>query len=318
MIALLLFGTPAAADVEIEHGLVLAAAYAGEVFVAPGLDDDRTAVAGLAMLALDFDLAILGDDDRLGAARLAGFAIHGDGLSTRLGEVLGVSNNVAEPDVRLFEAWVEQPFGPLTLRAGLLAADQEFVLAEAGTSLLGATFGMIALFAYNLATPVYPVATPGASVRFEGGDVIARAAVYDGTAGNSHGIPDEPADDALAMFELGFGPLRLGGWHHTGREPGAYAIANHTLDEDAAVAGFARVAVSPDAPMPLYVDAGARIRAFSTGLAFARTDVGAQTLVEATYQAVVTPWLTIQPAAQLVFTSDDTHPVFALRVIASR
>ncbi|HET9482984.1 MAG TPA: carbohydrate porin, partial [Xanthomonadales bacterium] len=294
--AVTLTAATARADHDIAGGVTLVASYAGEVFVAPALDDDRAAVAGLAELALTVDLATL-VDDRLGAARVAGFAIHGDGLSAQLMEVLGVSNNVAEEDVRLHEAWIEQPFGPVTLRAGLLAADEEFVIAEQASLLAGATFGMVGMFSSNVGNPIYPVATPGASARFEHGDVVARAAVY-ADPHDDHGIPRSLGDEALAFGELALGGAKLGAWHHTLLGSGYHAILDAELDAEHG--GFLRAAYSPDGPITSYADAGVRKGTSSVGLAFARTDLGAQTLVEATHQWAATAWLTIQPIAQLV------------------
>jgi hypothetical protein len=144
-----------------EYGIDPMLTYVVEAFASPQLDD-RIVTAGLLMLELDvaFDLFI---GPGWGAAYAAAFAIHGDGLTDELMDVHGVSGNVAPSDVRVFEAWLEQPIGSFTLRAGLLAADQEFVLAEHSSTLLSATFGITSQFSANVVGPVYPVATPGAS-----------------------------------------------------------------------------------------------------------------------------------------------------------
>jgi len=126
-----------------EDGIKVTAAYAAEVFAAPGLDDgDRIVEAGLASLAIDLELGKL-VDDHLGSIHLSGFGIHGKGL--QLMDIYGVSNNVAAEDVRLFEAYYDQPIGPVGVRAGLLSADQEFLIAEHSTVLLDATFGIVAI-----------------------------------------------------------------------------------------------------------------------------------------------------------------------------
>jgi carbohydrate-selective porin OprB len=306
-----------------ERGVKITGTYAGELFASPTLDTDRVVVAGLAALAIDVDLAKL-VDDRLGALKLSGFGIHGRGLSERIMDVYGVSNNVAKPDVRLFEAWYEQPLGPVTLRAGLLAADQEFVLAEHSTVLLDATFGILAMVSYNIGNPVYPVATPGASAQLETDAVAVRAAIYDGDQPNEHGLPTGLGDHAFLIGEVELaGTLKLGAWHHTERGSGYYAIVDHQLERY--VGTFARLSVAPDKPIELYADAGLRIgpgplrkRDFaSLALAFARTEVGAQTVVEATYQILVNGWLTVQPDAQLVLTRDGTAGVLATRAVVA-
>ena len=305
-----------------ERGIKIQGTYAGELFAAPGLDGDRVVNAGLGVLSLDLELSNL--NDRLGSIHVAGLAIHGNGLSQQLMDVYGVSNNVAASGVRLFEAWIEQPFGPVTLRTGLLSADQEFVLASHGTVLINATFGIVAMLSYNLGNPVYPVATPGASARFESDAVTVRAAVYDGDQPNDRGIPTKLGDHALVIGELELAKtLKIGGWHHTALGNAVYAVVDRQLERY--LGAFARVSVAPDKPIALYIDTGIRIgpgplrsRDFaSLGLAFARTELGAQTAIEATYQLLVTGWLTIQPDLQLLLLRDRTAAVLATRAVVA-
>ena len=69
--------------------------------------------------------------------------------------------------------------------------------------------------------------------------------------------------------------------------------------------------------MSLYIDTGIRFRNgprrprdfVSAGVAFARTETGSQTLVEATYQILVKGWLTIQPDAQLILKANASAAV---------
>ena len=184
--------------------------YSGEVFGSANLDTKAT-VAGLAVLALDADLSKL-VSDHLGLVHVTALGIHGTGLSDELMDIYGVSNNVAPSGVRLFEAWIEQPVKQLTVRAGLLAADQEFILAKHGTALLNATFGIISQVPVDVPGPVYPVATPAVSVRAELPHVTARAAIYDGDQRNSHGIPTAVGDNAFVIGEVELeDTLKLGG-----------------------------------------------------------------------------------------------------------
>lgn len=157
------------------RGLRWNATYAGELFAAPELDDSVVA-AGLFALEVDVDLGTLAGAP-LGALRATALAIHGHGLVDELMNIHNVSGNVAEPDVRLFEVWYEQPIGAFTLRGGLLAADQEYVAAEHSASLLGATFGITSQFSANQVGPEYPVATPGVSGRLELAPIAVRGAM---------------------------------------------------------------------------------------------------------------------------------------------
>jgi hypothetical protein len=301
---------------DAELGIDPMLTYSAEMFVASQLDD-RIISAGLLMAEIDVAL------DKLigpgwGAAYAAGFAIHGSSPTAELMDVHGVSGNTAPSDVRLFEAWLEQPIGALTLRAGLLAADQELVLAEASSTLIAATFGITSQFSANAIGPVYPVATPGVSARVELEPVTARLAVYDGTQSNHHGIPSALGPAYLAIGELGVGALMVGGWHHDELGEGVYAIANHELDQH--VSAFGRVGYSPDGPVAHYIDAGIRLTPgswrpddlVSVGIAFATTEQGAQTLVEATYELQIR-WFTLQPDLQLLMLRDRTVGIIATR-----
>ncbi|MBL0215475.1 MAG: carbohydrate porin [Myxococcales bacterium] len=302
-----------------DAGFTALLTYAGEVFTSSNLAKQAT-VAGLGVLALDADLSKL-VSDHLGLAHVTGLGIHGDGLSDQLMDIYGVSNNVAPNGVRLFEAWLEQPVKMVTVRAGLLAADQEFILAKHGTALLNATFGIISQLPVNVPGPVYPVATPGVSVRAELPHALVRGAIYDGDQENNHGIPTGLGDDAFMIGEVELEEtLKLGGWHHTDHRNGVYAIADRQFDRY--VGGFTRVGYSPGQAVELYIDTGLRIgpgplreRDFaSVGLAFARTDVGAQTAIEATYQLQL-GWMTIQPDFQLLLLRERTAAVLATRVV---
>lgn len=306
-----------------EHGFKIGGAYAPELFAAPGLEGDRFAVAGLASLTLDVDLATL-ISDGLGQVHVAGFGIHGDGISQRLMDVYGVSNNVAPRDVRLFEAWLEQPVGPVSVRAGLLSADQELIIAEHSTVLMSGTFGIIAMMSANLGGPVYPIAAPGASATLTTAEVNVIGALYAGDASEQHGLPTAIGGEALAMGEVELASLvKLGVWHHTARGNGYYAIVDHELEKY--LGAFARFAWAPDGPVALYTDVGIRFRAgprrprdfLSVGLAFSRTEMGSQTLTEATYQILVRGWLTIQPDAQLVMQTTGTSGVVATRAVVA-
>jgi hypothetical protein len=301
---------------DVELGIDPMLTYSAEMFVAPQLGD-RVVTAGLLMAEVDVALdKLIGPG--FGAAYIAGFAIHGSSLTDELMDVHGVSGNTAPEDVRLFEAWLEQPIGAVTLRGGLLATDQELVIADASSTLLAATFGITSQFSANIIGPVYPIAAPGISGRLELEPVIARAAVYDGTQANSHGIPTDVGSSYLVLGELGVGAVRVGAWHHDERGNGYYAIADAQVEE--LVGAFARVGYSPDAPVVHYVDAGIRVTPgslrpndlISVGVAFATTDQGAQTLVEATYELQVR-WLTLQPDLQLLMLHDRSVAIMATR-----
>ncbi len=307
-----------------EDGIKFTAAYAAEVFAAPGLAgqaSDKIVNAGLASLAVDLELDKL-LSDKLGSIHVSGFGIHGHGL--QLMDIYGVSNNVAEDDVRLFEAYIDQPLGPAGFRVGLLSADQEFLIASHSSVLLNATFGIVAIMPYNVGGPVYPQATPGVSAHIDSGAVTFRAAIYDGDRIEDHGIPKKLGSDRMTISEIELAStFKLGAWHHTALGSGYYAIVDKQVAKR--LGAFSRISIAPDQSIPFYMDAGIRIGPgpwrkkdfFSIGMAFAQSDLGAQTAFEMTYQFLVTGWLTVQPDLQVELKRDGTAGVIATRAVVA-
>ncbi len=306
-----------------EHGIKITAAYAPEIFAA-GLDApniDRVVSAGLASLAIDLELDTL-IHDKLGSIRISGFGIHGKGL--QLMDIYGVSNNVATEDVRLFEAYFDQSIGPFGIRAGLLSADQEFIIAEHSTVLLNATFGIVAVMPTNVGGPVYPQATPGVSARVESDVVTVRAALYDGDRVEEHGIPEQLGEHALVIGEVESHGFKLGAWHHTELGDGYYGIMSRQVARR--LGAFTRISIADGQAIPLYIDCGIRFGPggiwktrkkdfISVGMAFAHSELGAQTAIEMTYQLLVKGWLTVQPDVQLSLKRDGTAGVIATRAV---
>jgi len=299
------------------NGLTIDGTYAVDLFYAPQLDDAATA-GGLFTAELDLDF---GQVVRSGLPLLhvSSFAIHGKSPTDELMDIHGISGNAAPQDARLFEAWLEQPIGPFAIRAGLIAADQEFVYADPADTLLAATFGITTQFTLNIAGPVYPVAAPGISARFEQGPVLLQLAVYDGTQTNTRGIPTELGPETLVIAEATYQrDIGIGAWHHTDRGDGVYITLDHQLD--ALVAAFSRAGYAPDGPSTVYLDAGLRIGPgplrpedfYCIGLAFARGERGAETIIETSYEAQV-KWLTIQPDLQMHLMHDRVVGVAAVR-----
>lgn len=295
-----------------ERGLIVDGTYSVDMFLVPQLEREAW-LGGLFTAELDYELPTRG------ALHISAFAMHGDGPTSELGDVHGVSGNTAPQDVRLFEAWVEQPIGPLTLRGGLLAADQEFVLADPSGTLISATFGITSQFSANVLGPVYPVAAPGVSGRLDLDPVLVQLAVYDGTLSNSHGIPTALGPEQLVIAEVTYADtLGIGAWHHSELGDALYATLDGSVDDN--VAAFTRVGLSPHHSVPTYIDAGLRIQPgewrpgdlITCGIAFARSEFGAQTLIEASYEAQIR-WLSIQPDLQLILLHERTVGVVGLR-----
>jgi hypothetical protein len=301
-----------------KKGVTVGLTYSVDLFAAPQLEK-RLVAGGMFMTDLDIDLATLAKA-WLGALHVSTATTHGGSPTDELGDVHGASGNTAPYGTRLFEAWYEQPFGPITVRAGILAVDQEYNYADPTTTLLGATFGITAQYGFNVGGPLYPVGTPGVSARYDEGKMLLQIAVYDGTSENNRGIPTGLGPATLVLAEATWDrDIGMGAWRHGEKGSGVYGTFDHQLDE--LVEAFFRIGLSGQG-ITAYFDAGVRIGPgplsfrpddfFSVGMAFAQVETGDQILVEGTYEAQW-KWLTIQPAVQMVMMRERTIGILATR-----
>ena len=110
------------------QGIDLFFDYTGEVISnVSGGDKTGTGYNGLASFGIEADLGqALGWEGV--TMRLSGIDLHGSGIDSHVGDMMGVSNIEGYGSVRLYESWVEKLFAAetLSLRAGLLLADEEF------------------------------------------------------------------------------------------------------------------------------------------------------------------------------------------------
>jgi porin len=172
------------------------------------------------------------------------FEIHGPALSRDfIGNLMPVSSLEAEATIRLYEAWLEQKFwnDKLSIRAGQLAADAEFMTSRFANPFMAATYGWPAIFALNMPSggPAPPLAAMGVRVKAILNDNITLlGAVFDGNAAgpgtdspesrDRYGINFRVNDPPLVLSEAQFaynqekaspglpGTVKLGGWYHAG------------------------------------------------------------------------------------------------------
>lgn len=227
-----------------DRGVQLGLNYIGEAFGNPtGGIEQGTIYEGRLEMLVSLDL-----EKTLGWAGAAfhanAYQIQGGGLSgNQLNNFLLVSNIEAVRSTRLFDLWLEQQLfdGALSVRAGQLAADDEFFISLYGVNLLNSTFGWPGILTLNLPSggPAYPLATPGVRVRATPTENLSLAvAVFNGDpAGPGPGDPQlrDPSgtsfrvnDGAFAIAEAAWavnqgkasaglpGTYKLGGWFHSG------------------------------------------------------------------------------------------------------
>jgi porin len=201
------------------------------------------------------------------------YQIHGRNLSRYyVGNLMTVSGIEALPSTRLYELWLEQKLfrDTVSVRAGQLAADTEFLLSQYAGLFVNATFGWPTITAVDLPNggPAYPLATPGVRVKWSPTpDLTFMAAVFNGyPAGpgpgdpqinNRNGLEFRARDPAFLIGEAAYaynqgkgaaglpGTIKLGGWYHAAgfdhlRQAAPTAGATSLLLADPTGSGIAR------------------------------------------------------------------------------
>lgn len=320
-----------------ERGVSWVITATGEVFsnVEGGLDEG-TEVQGLFDAVIDADLEKL--VGWTGAtSRVNPMVIEGHGLTREhTGDLTKVSNIDARDSVRLFEAWLQQAVGPFSVRAGILSADQEFVLSEHSALFVNGTLGPPVLLTLNAPFSAYPLGALGVRVRGEADGFYAMAALYEGSpdseARNRTGVEVRLHHDEglLWIGEGGWkhasGTVKAGGFVHSGDfldhssgilrrgHHAVYGVVDQTLWTGFGV--FARGGAAPErnSLISRYVELGAVYTglipgrpADQIGLAWVRAELsddipGAryETVVEFTVKVVIQPWLVVQPDVQWI------------------
>lgn len=221
-------------------GFDFSAEYLSEVIANVSGGVKRSAIyEGLVKVGLDFDgEKLLGWKG--GSVHVSGLYAHGRSPSEKLaGDSLTLSNIDAYDSIRLFEFWVQQAFkdGMFSIRAGQLAADEEFAGTEYGGVFVHGTTGWPGMISMNAPTPAYPIAAPGVRLEVQPtGSTFFRVGAYDGNPdpgdanGNSinkHGVTWNLGEGAFLITEAGLkwndaeeskglpGTAKLGAWYHT-------------------------------------------------------------------------------------------------------
>lgn len=229
-----------------DQGIAISASYTAEVWgdVAGGIKRGAT-LDGAFLPQIDVNL------DTLMGWHGASFRVsmlqgHGPSMSTGwAGNLLGVSGTVVVPPAtRLFNLWLEQDLfdNALSVRVGVMNADEEFMTTLTGSLFLNTTFGWFGWIGVVLpgGGPAYPLSSPGVRVKLQPAAEGAyfQTAVFSGdpTGHNGSNNPATPlptgtvlaiTGGALIIAEGGYavnqgkdakGPpmaFKLGGWYHT-------------------------------------------------------------------------------------------------------
>ena len=227
------------------QGIDLFFDYTGEVMSnVSGGDHTGTGYNGLASFGIEADLGqALGWEGV--TMRLSGMDLHGSGIDSHVGDMMGVSNIEGYGSVRLYESWVEKSFAAETLhlRLGLLLADEEFSTLDTTDPFLNATFGWPEFISMNTVTtgPAFYIPALGVRLLWEPHEIwYGQVGVYDGDSFDSpvgddsvnrHGLHLELGNGqgTFGMAEVGYrhnqaedadglpGMYKLGGWWHSGQ-----------------------------------------------------------------------------------------------------
>ncbi|HUI96000.1 MAG TPA: carbohydrate porin [Xanthobacteraceae bacterium] len=196
------------------------------------------------------------------------YAIYGHGLShTSLLNLATISEIEAQPETRLYEAYLEQSFwgGKLLVRAGQQAADVEFFDSETDDLFINGTFGWPAIKASDLPAggPAPPIAVPGVRVKaLPTDDITVFAAIFNGDPAapgpgdpqlrDKHGLAFRVNDAPWLIGQVRYGySLMTGGgalpgnitpgaWYHTGDFDDQRFTAEGLSLADPAGSGIAR------------------------------------------------------------------------------
>ena len=170
------------------------------------------------------------------------YQIHGHGLSADdVGNLLTVSNIGADPSTRLFGLWLQKSFydDTLSIRAGQIAADDEFFISQYASLFINSAFGWPSVLGINLPSggPAYPLATPGVRVKLAlSPQWVVTSAVFNGDPAPAGSGDPQMRDgggtsfrmngDVFWVSELAYSPgggtaplpgtFKLGGWVHSG------------------------------------------------------------------------------------------------------
>lgn len=220
-------------DGAVSSGIHPFAIYTGEFFGNVHGGIERGGVwAGVLDFGVEIDMGVFAGIEG-GALFLAGEWIEGEDPTEKLvGDFNAVSNIAAFDTVRFLQGWYGQTFGETwSLRAGMLALDDEFMVSDSAGLFLNSAFGPLPTQSANVGAPVWPLSAPGAFVRYEAtrGSFV-QFGLYDGDAGeesvNDDGlrISLDKSDGAMAMLEGGLvlsfleqpGACKAGAYYHSG------------------------------------------------------------------------------------------------------
>ena len=153
-------------------------------------------------------------------------------------QVLSNIENAENSLTYMYELWINQSIGNLSVKAGLLDLNAEFNVSEYAGTFINSTFGIQSSMPVNIPVPIFPLNALGAMLKYDHSDALAvQLAFYDGDPGDYFDENDELTDPHhlnwtlssdegfLGIGEIHFstisgeettGTYKLGGYYHSG------------------------------------------------------------------------------------------------------
>lgn len=200
-----------------DKGIEVTLNYIAETFsVLSGGINRAGSYEGRAEFSIDADLEKLVGWTG-GGAHVTVFNLHSskNNVAVNAGSLANPSNIDAISTTRLFTAWFEQNFGSrFSVRAGQLAADDEFMTSETAGGLINGTFGWAGVLGANMRNegPSFPLAAPGVRVKANATENLSvLAAVFAGDpAGPPCGLSAQECNETGTTFSTTGGTLWMG------------------------------------------------------------------------------------------------------------
>ena len=242
-----LFGDPGGLRSRLlARGVTLTLSETSEVTGNPfGGRQRQVTYAGLTRFGVQVDTGVAAGLTG-GTFKASGFQVHGRGLgsSALRGDVNAVSNIEENRSTLLAELWYEQVVvtSGVTIRAGQIFADLEFMTSDYGGLFVASTFGWSTLQTTSLPNggPIYPRAALGVRGKAQFSDEwTVLAGVFngdptgpdraDGRPRNANGTAFRLGDGVFAIAEVQYGlnrgegatglpgTYKLGGWYNSRR-----------------------------------------------------------------------------------------------------
>ena len=186
-----------------DRGVSASASYVGEAFgnVRGGRKRGAT-YEGLLTVNLDLDLEKL-FGWKGATVHATGYDPHGAGPTQKfVGDRSVVSNIDFYDSARLFTLWMDQEFlnSRVSLRAGILAVDDEFAGSDYAAVLINSAFGVPSAQAAGFPLPIFAIAAPGVRLKVQPREgFYVQVAAYDGNP--APGLLPDPSPDAAPSSE---------------------------------------------------------------------------------------------------------------------